>query len=615
MSSDLAAGRDPFGGTTDAAAYVPRAACERVLERLIEALRGGARRIALTGPTGIGKTQLLRVLAQRLEQEAQTLILPYAAVEFDDLCHWSLGLLGEGDGPFAAPGQSLLQVARRRSGGGRMLILVLDDASGLPSEAARQLSQLVEQAEGALRLIVVPADAPRAGRVLGALGRNLLEVRFNTPMTLDETTAYVEARLARAAIPADIEERFDEAAIRWLHRESGGLPRELHTLALSIERGQAHTHEDTFLRSEQWLEIEAGAPETHGLEGGRDALAAALVEEPTAEPDPHAPTPPAAPTEPTPSPPRAPRAEQARSGKGWVLGAAALAVVLMLVWRMGGDGPPSDLTPPVAPLAAEEGAPAELPTEASEVAGLEESAASEDTTALDGPVPIEDTTAPDESSPIEAAALGESAAIAEEAAEVEPIPVAEDPVPVEITADHEEPIAVEDTATNEPAVVEVAEAEEPIAVEPSAVDEEPVAVPSSAAAEEPAVIEPTAVEEPVAVEPRAADEPPVAAKTRTAAGEAAPVEVVETATESSLEPAPPSLDERLVARPGTVELRLEIPDGARLDVDGRPAGKAPVPPLYLAPGIHRFRIVFPDGHVRNADRVIEGERQTLRFDA
>src|SRR5262245_17703395 len=88
-------GRDPFTNTADAGAYVPRTATESALVHLEMALNDGARVVCLQGPTGSGKTLLLRVLEERLEGEFASLRVPYSKLEPDEFCRWALDALGE----------------------------------------------------------------------------------------------------------------------------------------------------------------------------------------------------------------------------------------------------------------------------------------------------------------------------------------------------------------------------------------------------------------------------------------------------------------------------------------------------------------------------------------
>jgi hypothetical protein len=225
---------DPFAPTSDPRAYVPREATERALRRLEEGLRSGRRVQVLSGPSGIGKTLLLHVLAERLDEEFRCLYLPYVALSWQELCTWVLGLLKEPVG--ALPGRELLAAARRSAESGQPLVLLMDEASALPDDSADGLAQLLEEAGGALRLLLVPMDDARAGRVVARLSGGE-ELRLSAPMRLEETRRYVEARLARSEIAPDLRQRFGAAMIASLHRASGGIPAQLHRLAGEVMRG------------------------------------------------------------------------------------------------------------------------------------------------------------------------------------------------------------------------------------------------------------------------------------------------------------------------------------------------------------------------------------------
>lgn len=231
--SPVVGGSDPFSVTSDPRCYVPRSASEDALASLELSVRGGRCCTVLSGPPGIGKTMIVRVLAERLADVSRCVYLPYASLGIDDLCRWVLGLL-EAEPTSRPAGEALLEAARRQAALGRALVLILDDASALPAETARALLALCDRARGALRLVVVPVDDGRAGRVVAALGEGVREVRFSAHLDLEETAAYVRARLAFAGASASDRARFDSATLRRIWQEAGGVPRLVHRFATDV---------------------------------------------------------------------------------------------------------------------------------------------------------------------------------------------------------------------------------------------------------------------------------------------------------------------------------------------------------------------------------------------
>jgi type II secretory pathway predicted ATPase ExeA len=223
-------GTDPFGETTDPGVYVARTASEAALEALWSALE--ERRLpALVGPPGIGKTLLLHRLAARAETTARRVAihLPYAAIEADELCRWVLGQLGVTES--RSPREVLLCRAKTLAAEGRGLLVAVDEASGLTRETAECLAGLSWQAGGALGIVMAATDDARASRALAALGIDLEPVRYTRPLDLAETAAYVSGRLAQRGAPLALRTRFDDEAVGWIYRLSGGIPRRIHEVA------------------------------------------------------------------------------------------------------------------------------------------------------------------------------------------------------------------------------------------------------------------------------------------------------------------------------------------------------------------------------------------------
>jgi type II secretory pathway predicted ATPase ExeA len=237
---DAARQAEPFAATADAASYVPRRATETALEALEWALRSGRRTLVMTGPAGIGKTTLLRVLQRRLGNDFRSIYAPYAALPADELCAWLLGLLDEksqGD-----PEEELLAFARESATRCHGLVAAIDDAGSIPLATARRLTALVARAEGALRMILVCGDEDPAESIYPALGPVFEEIRVEEPLCLDEAIHYIDRRLERAQAPESVRARFVPDTVRTLHRQSRGIPGVLHQLASEVVRGRLPEH-------------------------------------------------------------------------------------------------------------------------------------------------------------------------------------------------------------------------------------------------------------------------------------------------------------------------------------------------------------------------------------
>jgi type II secretory pathway predicted ATPase ExeA len=84
---------DPFADTCDPRLYVPRAASEAALAALRGSVAAGRGVSVLSGPPGLGKTMLLRVLATQLGG-SRCIYLPYPALGIEELAQFALDAMG-----------------------------------------------------------------------------------------------------------------------------------------------------------------------------------------------------------------------------------------------------------------------------------------------------------------------------------------------------------------------------------------------------------------------------------------------------------------------------------------------------------------------------------------
>jgi len=227
---------DPFGMTADPETYMPRAATERALAELERALLAGEFPVVLTGPPGIGKTLLLRVVERRLAGRVRCVYIAYAALSGAELCSWILGLLGVSAPANGDAEAALLAAAQGFAQAGTPLALLIDDASAIPPDTAERIGALAAGSRGALQIVAADMEDASFGPWVTRFGARVERVRLEAPMSAAETALYIRARLQRGGVSPDERGRLDAKVIDRIFRRSNGIPRAVQALASEFLR-------------------------------------------------------------------------------------------------------------------------------------------------------------------------------------------------------------------------------------------------------------------------------------------------------------------------------------------------------------------------------------------
>ena len=216
--------QDPFAATSDPSLYVPRPATEAVLDQLAACAWNGDGVAALLGPSGVGKSLLLRVLARRAEAELHCVHVPVPTLDPEGIILWVASRLP--GGRRLAGTEALLEVARERA-----LLLFVEDAELLPEESARALGELHRASSGAIRAVLAVNAEELPKSLDEAFAGSCQCVVLSQPMTRDEVADYVTSRLAAASVPQSVAERFDAGAITQIYEASGGITSKVNAAA------------------------------------------------------------------------------------------------------------------------------------------------------------------------------------------------------------------------------------------------------------------------------------------------------------------------------------------------------------------------------------------------
>jgi len=226
----------PFVLSPDPRFLYLAASHREALAHLLYGIEQGEGFISVTGEVGTGKTTLCRTLLERLDGDLELAFLfnpSRSALELLQSICAEFGLPAEG-----LARRSLMQQLNtflvEQKQAGRRVLLIIDEAQTLSEntlEQVRLLSNLETSREKLIQILLL--GQPELDRKLDERGLRQLRQRISVRWKLDplgaqETRAYVRHRLAVAAgEPKDL---FSDAALREIHRRTGGIPRLVNQL-------------------------------------------------------------------------------------------------------------------------------------------------------------------------------------------------------------------------------------------------------------------------------------------------------------------------------------------------------------------------------------------------
>jgi type II secretory pathway predicted ATPase ExeA len=234
----------PFGLSTDPKFLYHSASHDRVAQELLTAIRRHDGLVVVTGPLGVGKSMLCRVITEEIDRRTLTSVVFGPITSLDDLLRTILvdfGVISREElvrAPQAATREGLTATLQSFLTSLEILeasaMVIIDEAQHLPIEVLQGLPSVALDGEWARTLQLVLVGQPSLTTMLKRRELRGLSAVVATrtqlgPLTVDEMPGYVMHRLGVAGAQRSRVD-FADAALNRMFELSGGLPRRVNLL-------------------------------------------------------------------------------------------------------------------------------------------------------------------------------------------------------------------------------------------------------------------------------------------------------------------------------------------------------------------------------------------------
>jgi putative secretion ATPase (PEP-CTERM system associated) len=231
----------PFSLSPDPDYLYPSRVHREALGYLRYGIEGHAGFVVITGEIGCGKTTLLQTMLRSLDRQTSVSRLVNTMLDARELIEAVMLDFGLEPGQGRSKPHLLRDLARflvDQRMAGRLALLVIDEAQNLSPaalEEVRMLSNLETEKSKLIQILLV--GQPNLREVLARPELEQLRQRVTVsyhiePLDMDETAAYINHRLRRAAIGAPLE--FSRGITDLIHHSSEGIPRKINVIADAI---------------------------------------------------------------------------------------------------------------------------------------------------------------------------------------------------------------------------------------------------------------------------------------------------------------------------------------------------------------------------------------------